>query len=201
MNAPRHSLRAFTLIELLVVISIIAILASIALPAISGGLTRAQMGVALSNLRQIHQAGQNAAADAIATGSTNIGWPGDIGADSAKKYADFLIQYDYLKPQDAAKVFAAGQVRPQQDVTSETTTINEENIAFTVYAVTEDDAGVTLLASTKNYDYGQPLTTNIPFKQEGFVVMRKAGDGAIYRKAQFGETNLIGILPESAAAQ
>ena len=115
MKPLPHSLRGFTLIELLVVISIIAILASIALPAISGGLTRAQMGVALSNLRQVHQAGQNAAADAIATGSTNIGWPGDIGVDSAKDYADFLIQYDYLKPQDAAKVFAAGQVRPTTD--------------------------------------------------------------------------------------
>ena len=44
---------AFTLVELLVVISIIGLLAGLAVPAISGGLKSAKAGACLSNLHQI----------------------------------------------------------------------------------------------------------------------------------------------------
>jgi prepilin-type N-terminal cleavage/methylation domain-containing protein/prepilin-type processing-associated H-X9-DG protein len=52
MHPPLKS-SAFTLIELLVVISIIAVLATLAFPAVSGGLARAHAAGCLSNLRQI----------------------------------------------------------------------------------------------------------------------------------------------------
>jgi prepilin-type N-terminal cleavage/methylation domain-containing protein/prepilin-type processing-associated H-X9-DG protein len=52
MKSPRHPL-AFTLVELLVVIAIIVVLAGLAFPAVSGGLSRAKSAGCLSNLRQI----------------------------------------------------------------------------------------------------------------------------------------------------
>jgi prepilin-type N-terminal cleavage/methylation domain-containing protein/prepilin-type processing-associated H-X9-DG protein len=52
MKSSRCS-SAFTLVELLVVISIIAILASLAVPAVNGALKRGQSAACLSNLRQI----------------------------------------------------------------------------------------------------------------------------------------------------
>ena len=47
----RHVFYAFTLIEMLVVISIIAVLAAFAVPAVFQGLTKGQMVGTISNAR------------------------------------------------------------------------------------------------------------------------------------------------------
>ena len=54
---------AFTLVELLVVISIIGLLAGLAVPAINGGLKSSKAGACLSNLHQIGVATMAYAAD------------------------------------------------------------------------------------------------------------------------------------------
>ena len=62
-NSNKKSNIAFTLVELLVVISIIGLLAGLAVPAINGGLKSAKAGACLSNLHQIGVATMAFAAD------------------------------------------------------------------------------------------------------------------------------------------
>jgi prepilin-type N-terminal cleavage/methylation domain-containing protein len=76
----RSKLAAFTLIELLVVISIIAVLASLALPAVTGALVKGQITQTMSNYRQLYITSQSASLDQTSAGASNTGFPGEAGS-------------------------------------------------------------------------------------------------------------------------
>lgn len=76
----RSKLSAFTLIELLVVISIIAVFASLALPAVTGALVKGQITQTMSNYRQLYITSQSASLDQTASGASNTGFPGEAGS-------------------------------------------------------------------------------------------------------------------------
>jgi prepilin-type N-terminal cleavage/methylation domain-containing protein len=97
MKTIRKKLAAFTLIELLVVISIIAVLASLALPAITGALVKGQITQTMSNYRQLYITSQSASLDSSASGSSNVGFPGDAG--SVANWSNALINGGYISAQ------------------------------------------------------------------------------------------------------
>ena len=77
---------AFTLVELLVVISIIGLLAGLAIPAINGGLRSAKAGACLSNLHQIGVATMAYAADNSFNLPNADGEGGDMAGEVSHLY-------------------------------------------------------------------------------------------------------------------
>lgn len=171
----------FTLIELLVVISIIAILASLAIPAVTGALARGQMAQTLSNMKQLHLATFNMDLDNQQAGQAS-GWPGSSNTDmnTALLWVTALTNGNYLKPTEIQKMLSA-QTLQATNLTS------TNGWAITVYgAGNTDDNGIIFL-STKNIAYAQgavsatamPTSASKPYGDKGFVIFRRGADGQI----------------------
>jgi len=192
----------FTLIELLVVISIIAILASLALPALTKSLVRGQMIQTLSNMKQLHLATQQMALDATTTGDTNLGWPGDIGG-SWEAWATNLVGGSYMSTNDFKKMISAPGVVPTSENPGQ-----PGKSAVVLYAVGENSEGETVFLSSANFtndaDGGKaPLATAKPYGNNGYIVYRKGGDGSILQSRQAGSTytNIIGLFTNVVEGQ
>ena len=184
----KHNTPAFTLIELLVVISIIAVLALLAGPALTQALTKGQMTGTLNNARQLYLAGFQMATDGAANSDPNLSWPGDDASlTDLQSYCTKLVQNDYLKAGDLQKILnAPGANCSVTTVPGPPATVTLTGIsALKVYKVKEADPASTIFSVTGNYIYDTtPVTTAAPYGDKGFVVMRKGGDAGIYRKSQ-----------------
>src|SRR5207237_5817527 len=102
-----RSQSAFTLIEMLVVISIIAVLAAFAVPALTSALTKGQMTGTMNNGRQLYLAAQQMALDGSANSDPSLAWPGDYTpAPTLSAYMTFLVDNDYLKVVDVQKLLS-----------------------------------------------------------------------------------------------
>jgi prepilin-type N-terminal cleavage/methylation domain-containing protein len=193
---------AFTLIELLVVIAIIAILAAFAVPALTSALTKGKMTGTMNNARQLYLAQFQMSNDGSATGDSTSAWPGDLaaqgivtpGANSLTPYLNILLAKGYLRGADALKLLTATGAPYTAPVTSangvDTLGAASGIGALKVYGVTDADTVNTIYCATHNYIYPQALlSTGQPYGTNGFIVVHKGGDAAIFRAGQATPSN------------
>jgi prepilin-type N-terminal cleavage/methylation domain-containing protein len=189
MKTLRHSLRGFTLIELLVVISIIAILASLSIPAVTGALTRGQMTQTLNNARQLHLQTQTMTIDTTTTG---FGWSWTYegtNLGSLSGYCLALISNNYLTAAELRKIFTAPGVTPPAGGSS----FESGNIAFKIMQTKDSDPSENVFVITKNWSSGGLEAETQPYGSKGFVLMRKGGDGSVFTRASDAtSSNVIG---------
>ena len=188
---------AFTLIELLVVISIIGILASLAIPAVLGGIAKAQMTQALSNMKQLHLTAQQMSLDGTTTGDASLGWPGNTNYATFSAWATNVVPA-YLSTNDFDKLLSvAGAVV--------TTFPTANNSGIHVWLAGDNDDGSTVVFSTKNITNASTnwsMVTNgagALFGNRGFVVFRKGGDGSVYLPRQITNTSMVGTPATNTA--
>lgn len=163
---------AFTLIELLVVISIIGILAALAIPAVAGALVKGQMTGTLNNARQLQLATFNVNLENESVGIAGA-WPG-----SNVSFTLWVTNISsVLKENEIKKLFSAPGV-PVPAIPS-----NPGQTAFNVFPVGDVDDSTLVFLSTRNADI---TSTNInvsanaqPYGDKGVVLMRKGGEGQV----------------------
>ena len=204
---------AFTLIELLVVIAIIATIAAFAVPALTSALTKGQMTGTMNNARQLYLAGYQMSLDGSTNADSSLAWPGDYAVGTLSKLQDYvekLVQNDYLKASDLPKILSApgATCTATSSGSGSTTKVTLGGTSgLKVYPVTSSDGSNVIFATTSNYVYDTDLkTTDNPYGDKGFVVMRKAGDAAVLRRNNAKHTSgqesafesLVGKKPAEA---
>jgi len=184
---------AFTLIELLVVISIIGILATLAVPAVQNALVQGQMTGTLSNARQLHLATQTMSLDTFSAGGDGMEWTstnnnGTTTPASISTYFGALTNNNYLTESDLKKLTTAPGRGPGNNAPS------AQNICFKIFGVQESSPSDQPLFVTANWS-SQNLTTDSPYGKKGFVVFAKGGSGGIYKRTS--DVTSTNIFPKT----
>jgi type II secretory pathway pseudopilin PulG len=163
---------------------------ALSLPGIIPSLTKGQMTQTLSNMRQLQLATSAMAQDGIATTNANLGWPGDTGGTFSNWVQH--VSPEYLGKADLCKLLSAPKF-----VIKTNAIPTSNSAAVLMYAVSTNSPADAVFLTTANFtntpEGGLPPSPSAkPYGDEGFVVFRSGGDGAILKANHAGRTNSIG---------
>ena len=171
---------SFTLVELLVVISIIGLLAGLAVPAIQGGLDKAKQGVDVSNARQLGIILFSEANDNNGVYRVNSELTNTQAAGNFLTIVQGMVSNGILT---TPKILSGQGVTPA----TSTNSIAANNIAFGYVPnlTTSDDGNTPLILSKGPTSMAQSNVTlqdTYPWKKKGLVVYR-VGNSAEFIKS------------------
>jgi len=177
------SANSFTLVELLVVISIIGLLAGLAVPAIQGGLDKAKQGVDVSNARQLGIIFFSEANDNNGVYRVNADLTNTTAASSFLTIIGGMITNGVLT---SAKILSGQGAIPA----SSTNSIAAANVAFAYVPglTTSDDGNLPLILTkgpTSLVNSNIVLNNSYPWKTKGIVVYR-VGNSSEFIKSGAG---------------
>ncbi|XHR29350.1 MAG: type II secretion system protein [Chthoniobacteraceae bacterium] len=211
MAPPGWKVCGITHAEVLVAAIIFAILGALIYPWFVNAWRKGQRISTVSCCRQIHIATMSMANDGEAEKNPAKGWPGDLKArgvirDTAD-FATLLVRGNYFMASDL-RCFCEGPVhavapgfKPYHGVLTSGGKLDppfsEENNPFKIFLVKDPDPGPTVFLETKNYTYGKDLNhpRAKPYGDKAFIVCRKGGDVALYKKEQALDLSHLGKLP------
>jgi type II secretory pathway pseudopilin PulG len=173
------------------VIAIIAILAALAVPALTSALSKAQQTGTMNNGRQLYLAQFQMSNDGSATGDASSAWPGDLTVvpPDLITYLNLLTTKGYLKGGDAIKLMNAPSASFTATVTSaggiDTLSAPAGTAGLKVWMNQDVDPATTVFCTSRNYTYDTALNaTDVPYGTKGFITIKKGGDAAVYRVGQ-----------------
>ena len=192
---------SFTLVELLVVITIIGLLAGLAVPAIQGGLDKAKQQVDVSNARQLGMLFFSEANDNNGVYRVNSDLTNTSPASSFLTILQGMMSNGTLT---TPKILAGQGVIPA----TSTGNVTGRNVAYAylVNMTTSDDGNTPLILTKGPQSIAQSnvvLQDTFPWKKKGLVVYRlgnsaefvKAGtSGAKQGEVNVGATNGNNVL-------
>jgi len=176
---------SFTLVELLVVITIIGLLAGLAVPAIQGGLDKAKQQVDVSNARQLgiiffNEANENNGLFRVNSDLTNT--------QSAGNFLTILQGMISNGVLTTPKILAGNGVTP-----ATSTNITTANVALAyVLGLSTSDDGNTPLLLTKGANASTLANSNItlldtmPWKKKGMVFYRVGNSAEFIKQGTLG---------------
>ena len=184
----------FTLIELLVVITIIGILATITIPAVTGALDKAKLTAASAQAGGIVKLCALIQVDELGSGDTNLSsWPGLVGDNNIKQWYNSLTNYSGTN--DLMKLFSAGDVKANGWAANTGPSYAGTN-AYWIYGVSTDSSGDTVLMTTHNWKMPAtgtgPALSGVPFNEKGAILVKKGGTAQVVTVRQ--ATNDVGSL-------
>jgi len=145
---------------------------------------------AIVNSRRLYDATQAMYLDGVKGGDTNLSWPGDSDGKFST-WAKSLVP-SYLSTNEFCNFLS---LRNLEVKTGKIPLMKDT--ALRVYGVRSNSGDRAVFLTSANFTNsptgGDPFASHARlFRDDGFVVFRKGGDGRFYRWKEAGNTNTIG---------